>query len=229
MLHIGQSRLCLTDAFLSHSQSLLCTLGHCKTLVFAPSTCLRWMYIRVPHATSLPTTWPWRMCMMYRVVITCLLYTATANMVPTHCSSPLGSRSCRDSIIYSATCEKLKNQQVAIKMYIKAKLSPSKLRAIKREAAMMIYMTRKRCSSTLTALQQHNNLHFSTLPVLVIHLAICDPICNGQRQPQHSVGKFHCAGSSHHSLLLTVTGRNSVSNIKGIIGSLRMHADFAAC
>ena len=36
------------------------------------------------------------------------------------------------------------NQQVAIKMYNKAKLSASKLRAIKREAAMMIYMTRKR-------------------------------------------------------------------------------------
>ena len=34
---------------------------------------------------------------------------------------------------------------VAIKMYNKAKLSPSKMRAIKREAAMMIYMTRKRC------------------------------------------------------------------------------------
>jgi len=29
-------------------------------------------------------------------------------------------------------------------MYNKAKLSPSKMRAIKREAAMMIYMTRKR-------------------------------------------------------------------------------------
>lgn len=55
----------------------------------------------------------------------------------------------RDSIIYSATCEKLKNQQVAIKMYNKAKLSPSKLRAIKREAAMMIYMTRKRYSHLL--------------------------------------------------------------------------------
>ncbi|DBA66478.1 TPA: hypothetical protein ACH3X2_002450 [Trebouxia sp. C0005] len=50
----------------------------------------------------------------------------------------------KDSTIYSATCSKLKNQQVAIKMYNKAKLSPSKMRAIKREAAMMIYMTRKR-------------------------------------------------------------------------------------
>ena len=51
---------------------------------------------------------------------------------------------CRDSTIYSANCSKLRNQQVAIKMYNKAKLSPSKMRAIKREAAMMIYMTRKR-------------------------------------------------------------------------------------
>ncbi|KAL3148438.1 hypothetical protein ABBQ38_013889 [Trebouxia sp. C0009 RCD-2024] len=50
----------------------------------------------------------------------------------------------KDSTIYSANCSKLKDQQVAIKMYNKAKLSPSKMRAIKREAAMMIYMTRKR-------------------------------------------------------------------------------------
>lgn len=50
----------------------------------------------------------------------------------------------RDSVIYSANCSKLKDQMVAIKMYNKAKLSPSKMRAIKREAAMMIYMTRKR-------------------------------------------------------------------------------------
>lgn len=54
----------------------------------------------------------------------------------------------RDSVIYSANCSKLKDQMVAIKMYNKAKLSPSKMRAIKREAAMMIYMTRKRCGCT---------------------------------------------------------------------------------
>ncbi|DBA92850.1 TPA: hypothetical protein ACH3X1_003027 [Trebouxia sp. C0004] len=58
----------------------------------------------------------------------------------------------KDSTIYSATCSKLKNQQVAIKMYNKAKLSPSKMRAIKREAAMMIYMTRKRVPMITTFL-----------------------------------------------------------------------------
>lgn len=76
---------------------------------------------------------------------------------------------CRDSIIYSANCGKLKDQMVAIKMYNKTKLSPSKMRAIKREAAMMIYMTRKRCGFTamthaalLTTAQQPVPLGIST-------------------------------------------------------------------
>ncbi len=51
---------------------------------------------------------------------------------------------CRDSIIYSAFCDRIGDAPVAIKVYNKAKLSTSKLRAIKREAAMMIYMSRKK-------------------------------------------------------------------------------------
>lgn len=36
-----------------------------------------------------------------------------------------------------------------MKVYEKSKLSTSKLRAVKREAAMMIYMTRKRCPPSI--------------------------------------------------------------------------------
>jgi len=41
--------------------------------------------------------------------------------------------------------------RVAVKVYDKAALSPSKLRAVKREAAMMIMMQRKRRAPRLTA------------------------------------------------------------------------------
>ena len=51
---------------------------------------------------------------------------------------------CRDCVVYSAYCHKLEGRRVAVKVYEKSKLSASKLRAVKREAAMMIYMTRKR-------------------------------------------------------------------------------------
>ena len=51
--------------------------------------------------------------------------------------------SCRDSIIYVAQCAKL-GGQVAVKVYQKSRTSASKLRAIKREAAMMVYLARKR-------------------------------------------------------------------------------------
>ncbi len=51
---------------------------------------------------------------------------------------------CRDCVVYSAYCQKLEGRRVAVKVYEKSKLSASKLRAVKREAAMMIYMTRKR-------------------------------------------------------------------------------------
>ena len=37
---------------------------------------------------------------------------------------------------------------MAVKVYEKSTLSPSKLRAVKREAAMMIYMTRKRYTAS---------------------------------------------------------------------------------
>ena len=52
--------------------------------------------------------------------------------------------SCRDCVVYSAFCHTLDGRRVAVKVYEKSKLSTSKLRAVKREAAMMIYMTRKR-------------------------------------------------------------------------------------
>lgn len=51
----------------------------------------------------------------------------------------------RDSTIYATLCPKL-GMRVAVKVYVKASLSPSKLRAVKREAAMMIMMQRKRCA-----------------------------------------------------------------------------------
>lgn len=47
-------------------------------------------------------------------------------------------------MVYSSHCNKLDGRKVAVKVYEKSNLSPSKLRAVKREAAMMIYMTRKR-------------------------------------------------------------------------------------
>ena len=47
-------------------------------------------------------------------------------------------------MVYSSHCHKLEGRKVAVKVYEKSSLSPSKLRAVKREAAMMIYMTRKR-------------------------------------------------------------------------------------
>ena len=52
----------------------------------------------------------------------------------------------RDSVILSATCTALGNIPVAVKQYAKGRLSASKIRAIKREAAMMALMTRKQCA-----------------------------------------------------------------------------------
>ena len=46
----------------------------------------------------------------------------------------------------SATCTVLGNIPVAVKQYAKARLTASKIRAIKREAAMMALMTRKQCA-----------------------------------------------------------------------------------
>ena len=51
---------------------------------------------------------------------------------------------CRDTVIYSAACPKLGNKRVAVKMYDKHKVQPTKYRAIKREIAMMMYFTNKR-------------------------------------------------------------------------------------
>ncbi len=51
---------------------------------------------------------------------------------------------CRDSVIYAAYCPKL-GGKVAVKVYQKSRTSASKLRAIKREAAIMVYLLKKRC------------------------------------------------------------------------------------
>ena len=61
----------------------------------------------------------------------------------------------RDCVVYSSHCLKLEGRKVAVKVYEKSSLSPSKLRAVKREAAMMIYMTRKRWPSL-----RHRIMHF---------------------------------------------------------------------
>ena len=64
------------------------------------------------------------------------------NLSPSERGSALARR---DSTIYATLCPKL-GLRVAVKVYDKASLSPSKLRAVKREAAMMIMMQRKRCA-----------------------------------------------------------------------------------
>lgn len=60
----------------------------------------------------------------------------------------------RDSTIYSAQCDQLGGQTVAVKLYNKGRLSASKLRAIKREAAIMIYITRKQYALPLRSSKQ---------------------------------------------------------------------------
>jgi len=60
----------------------------------------------------------------------------------THPSAPFPSP--RDSIIYQASCPRLGPVPVAVKVYELAALSASKLRAVRREAAMMIYLKRSR-------------------------------------------------------------------------------------
>lgn len=50
----------------------------------------------------------------------------------------------RDTVIYGGCCRKLQGIEVAVKKYDKSKVSSTKLRAIKREVAMMLYLARKR-------------------------------------------------------------------------------------
>lgn len=50
----------------------------------------------------------------------------------------------RDTVIYSAVCPKMGGRRVAVKVYDKQKVQPTKYRAIKREIAMMMYFTNKR-------------------------------------------------------------------------------------
>ncbi|KAK9792679.1 hypothetical protein WJX73_008910 [Symbiochloris irregularis] len=73
----------------------------------------------------------------------------------------------KDSTIYSATCIPLKGQCVAVKLYNKQKLSTSKLRAIKREAAMMTYITRKQIPNVcrLHGAFQDQNQELAVSPV----------------------------------------------------------------
>lgn len=53
---------------------------------------------------------------------------------------------CRDTVIYSASCVRFGNQKVALKVYNKERLAATKIRAIKREIAMMIYFQKHRCA-----------------------------------------------------------------------------------
>ena len=64
---------------------------------------------------------------------------------PTNSPPPLPSptHSRRDSIIYQARCPRLGRPPVAVKVYDRSSLSTSKLRAVRREAAMMVYLARK--------------------------------------------------------------------------------------
>lgn len=51
---------------------------------------------------------------------------------------------CRDTVIYSGKCVPLGNKTVAVKVYDKQRLASTKVRAIKREVAMMLYFMRQR-------------------------------------------------------------------------------------
>lgn len=61
---------------------------------------------------------------------------------PPCCAAPAA---CRDTVIYNATCPKLGCRRVAVKVYDKQKVQSTKLRAIKREIAMMMYFSRLKC------------------------------------------------------------------------------------
>lgn len=50
----------------------------------------------------------------------------------------------RDTVIYSAVCTRLGNRIVAIKIYDRQRLASTKIRAIKREIAMMLYFMQHR-------------------------------------------------------------------------------------
>ncbi|RMZ52998.1 hypothetical protein APUTEX25_001117, partial [Auxenochlorella protothecoides] len=50
----------------------------------------------------------------------------------------------KDTVIYSAVCLPLGNKIVAVKIYDKSRLASTKVRAIKREVAMMLYFMRHR-------------------------------------------------------------------------------------
>jgi hypothetical protein len=65
---------------------------------------------------------------------------------------------CRDTVIYSALCPKLGNTRVAIKVYDKHKVQPTKYRAIKREIAMMMYFTNKRWGGRATGAEPRSPL-----------------------------------------------------------------------
>lgn len=68
----------------------------------------------------------------------------------------------RDTKIYSATCSKLGNDTVALKVYDKSKLSSMKHRAVKREARIMRQISQRRVSAItryITAFQDHHFLY----------------------------------------------------------------------
>lgn len=113
---------------------------------------------------------------------------------------------CRDCVVYSSHCHKLAGRKVAVKVYEKSSLSPSKLRAVKREAAMMIYMTRKRCDK----LRHHSEAPSWECTVRGLPI-ICRlmPSQQDSRQQDRQIvretelqARINCAGyhSSHNSM-----------------------------
>lgn len=50
-------------------------------------------------------------------------------------------RTCRDSVVYAATCAKLGGGGVVLKVYDKARISAIKHRSVRREARIMRFLT----------------------------------------------------------------------------------------
>lgn len=77
----------------------------------------------------------------------------------------------RDSVIYAAYCPKL-GGKVAVKVYQKNRTSASKLRAIKREAAIMVYLLKKRF------VQRFNSVACTSCwPLILCMMLPCTQIC----------------------------------------------------
>ena len=73
------------------------------------------------------------------------LLTTTTECTSSASSTEVASPCCwrRDSTVYSARCQALGGRPFAIKIYSKTAVTEAKLKAIRREASMMVYITRK--------------------------------------------------------------------------------------